>query len=392
MGRSAVVPVSGDVLGWAREQRGLTVEAAAKRLVLKPEKVAAFESGTTAPTLSQLRKMVDVYRRPLIVLLLDQVPRTFQPLADYRSLSPAAKLEFSPELHDEIRRAVAQRHIYHELQGEMGRSIEPTTLPFDAGDANQLALLLRQALGVTYSVQRRWTQPEDAYAEWRSRIEALGILVLETSRVEMAEMRGFSLSDVSPFVIVVNGQDAPRGKVFTLLHELAHLCSRTSGVCDLHYSALGSNDPEVYSNAVAGEALLPKSVLTNFDAVARHVDGEPWAEAELESIVAAAGGASKESVLRRLLQMGLATRAEYEAKRDEYADAYLEFRKLRREQSKAKKGGPPPHRMQLRDRGRPFIRTVFDAYGDGVIGLSEVVDLTGVRVKHLANMERESHR
>jgi hypothetical protein len=46
--------------------------------------------------------------------------------------------------------------------------------------------------------------------------------------------------------------------------------------------------------------------------------------------------------------------------------------------------------MQLRDRGRPFIRTVFDAYGDGVIGLSEVLDLTGVRVKHLANMERES--
>lgn len=368
------------------------MEVAAKRLAVSPEKVTMFEAGDAAPTLPQLRKMVDVYRRPLIVLLLEEVPTSFQALADYRSLSVAAAHDFSPELRDEIRRALAQRDIYYELQGEMGRLMESTSLPSDGGDADHLALALRHSLGVTYTTQRSWTQPDEAYGEWRSRVEALGILVLETSRVAMTEMRGFSLSDSMPFVIVVNGQDAPRGKVFTLLHELAHLCTRTSGVCDLHQSAVGASDPEVYCNAVAGEALLPKSVLAGFDVVGRHVENEPWTESELDSIVAISGGASKESVLRRLLQIGRATRAEYESRRDEWAEAYAEFRKLRREQSKVKKGGPPRHRMQLRDRGRPFIRMVFDAYGDGVIGLSEVLDLTGVRVKHLANMERESHK
>lgn len=390
MSAATKIPVSGAVLRWAREQRGLTVEAAAKRLVVKPEKLEAFEDGSAQPSLPQVRKMVDVYRRPLIVLLLDAVPTAFTAMADYRSLGAGAEHNFSPELRDEIRRAAGQRDIYIELQQELGHAFEPSALPADSGNAVRLASDLRQLLGVTHHLQRRWSQPETAYAEWRTRVEALGILVLETSRVEVSEMRGFSLSETAPYVIVVNGQDAPRGKVFTLLHELAHLCGRTSGVCDLHDRSIGSADVEVYCNAVAGEALLPGIELSAHPVVATHAVGSGWTDAELDAVVAEAGGASKEAVLRRLLQLGMATREEYEAKRAQYLEDWAEFRKLRREKRKGKGGGPPPHRVQLRDRGRPFIRTVFDAYGEGVIGLSEVADLTGVRVKHLATMEREA--
>ncbi len=46
------------------------------------------------------------------------------------------------------------------------------------------------------------------------------------------EMRAFSLYyDVLP-VIMVNGSDAPRGRLFSLLHEYVHLLLHTGGLCD----------------------------------------------------------------------------------------------------------------------------------------------------------------
>ncbi len=112
-----------------------------------------------------------------------------------------------------------------------------------------------------------------------------------------------------------------------------------------------------------------------------------WTERELREIQAVAGGASLEVIMRRLLQLDRASREEYEQLRHQSREAYEEWRKAR---SRRSKGGPPPHRLQLRDRGRPFVRSVFDGYAEGVVTLSEVVDLVGVRTKHLDNLQREA--
>ena len=37
------------------------------------------------------------------------------------------------------------------------------------------------------------------------------------------DARGFSLTEVEPFVIVVNESDAPNAKIFTLFHEYGHI-------------------------------------------------------------------------------------------------------------------------------------------------------------------------
>ena len=236
---------------------------------------------------------------------------------------------------------------------------------------------------------KRFSQKDEAFTFWRSWVEALDVLVLEASRVRLSEMRGLSLSDGVPLVIVINGQDEPRGKVFTLLHELCHLCLGQAGVCDLHTSFnRGSSDVEAYCNFVAGATLLPKRLVTNMPTVISHPPGTPWTDSELLAIRNEAAGASQEAVLRRLVQLGLASRAEYDHKRDKYLAAYDLFRK----RNKNSKGGPPPHRMQLRDRGRPFVRSVFDAYGEGNLTRSDVTDLVGLRVKHLDRLQREAFK
>jgi len=390
MSAAPQVPVSTDVLKWARAQRGLTTESAAKKLGIKTERLEAIEAGSQNPSLPQLRKMCDVYKRPLIVLLMDEVPTTFQPLMDYRSLSTEDMNKYSPELLDEVNRAMVQRSTYVDLLVEMGQELPSPALPTDRGDATTLAQQIRTLLAVEYKEQRTWRRPEDAFSEWRRRVEATGVMVIETSRVKLKEMRGFSLSEQLPNVIAVNGEDSPRGKTFTLLHELAHLCARHGGVCDLHQFSRSQDDLEIYCNAVAGETLLPLAVVRDFAVVQSHTNGEHWSDAELEQIVSAAGGASTEVVLRRLLQLGLAGRPEYEKRRDEFLLQYEEFRKARR--ARGGTGGPPPYRMQVRDRGRPFIRSVLNAYSERLITLSDVSELAGVRVKHLQNLQKEAFR
>jgi Zn-dependent peptidase ImmA (M78 family)/transcriptional regulator with XRE-family HTH domain len=388
MNRTPTIEVSGPVLIWAREQRGLTVAVAAKRAGMSETKLKAVEDGTGSPSLAQLRNLAQTYRRPLIVLLLDEVPSTFQPLTDYRSLPETERNQYSPELRDEIRRAIAQREVYLELLKGMDQSVTQPALP-KSSDSATLASQLRSVLGITSQEQAQLADKDEAYSYWRSRVEGLGVLVLEASRVELAEMRGLSLSDALPHVIVVNGKDSPRGKVFTLLHELSHLCMRAEGVCDLHSSSQAPDDIEILCNAVAGATLLPEDQVRALSVVKQHPSNQEWSEDEILAIAKVSGGASSEAVLRRLVQLGLASKDEYERKREEYLVAYEEFRRNR---SRKSKGGPAPHTIQLRDRGRPFVRSVFDAYGDGLLNLSEVTDLVGLRVKHLDKLQHEAFK
>jgi Zn-dependent peptidase ImmA (M78 family)/DNA-binding XRE family transcriptional regulator len=389
MSEASTFQVAPTVLVWAREQRGLSVDDAARLLQIKPATLAVLEAGDKQPSLSQLRRMSDKYKRPLIVLLLDEPPKSFTPLKDFRRL-PAVELgDFSPQLHDEIKRALDQQEIYIDLKRQLGQSIERPDLPRDPQNATRLASEILILLGVTTSIRQGWAQPRIALSEWRSRVESLGILVLETSRVKLKEMRGFSLSESSPPVIVLNGEDSERGKIFTMLHELAHLCMRQPGVCDLHSRSKANDDVEIYCNAVAGQVLLPQTLLESLTVYRAHSVQGAWSDQDVDSIVRIVGGASREVVLRRLLDNGKISRLDYEQRREQLQQEYEEFRDQRRRKSK---GGPLPHYIQLRDRGRPFIRSAFEAYADGFVSLSQLVDLAGVRTKYLQNMQTEAYK
>jgi Zn-dependent peptidase ImmA (M78 family) len=95
-------------------------------------------------------------------------------------------------------------------------------------------------------------------------LEAKDILVFQFTGVRPKQMLGFSLSFDQLPVIAVNRKLKANGRVFTLLHELAHLLIGESGVCDLAEDHLGSptdQRTEVFANRLAAAVLLPKSSL-----------------------------------------------------------------------------------------------------------------------------------
>lgn len=103
------------LLTWARESAGYSLAEAAKRLGVSEERIAEWENSERAPTVGQLQNMADAYKRPLSVFYLQQIPKRFQPMRDFRRMPGAGLRRFSPELALEIRLAQQRRQLAIDL-------------------------------------------------------------------------------------------------------------------------------------------------------------------------------------------------------------------------------------------------------------------------------------
>lgn len=389
MARTPPALVEPALLSWARASAGLTVEEAAKRLGQPPERLAAWEAGEQQLSVAQLRDAARVYKRPLAVFFLPAPPRDFQPLRDFRRLPDAELGRLSPELQDTIRRAYTQREAALELRELADEPTRPTpTLQRASKDPDAFATAARDLLGVGLATQLDWADPGRALGGWMAALEDLDVMVLQAQSIDTDEMRGFSISEETLPVIVLNGADPPRARLFTLLHEFAHVLLRASGVCDLH-EARGrtpTDDLEVFCNRVAAAILLPADVFRADPRVAAVPPDGNWPEPTLRAL-SDRYGVSREVVVRRLYSVGLTTWGFMRAKVAEYRAGYEEHRA--QEKAKTKKGGPGWHRMRVRDFGRPYIRLALDAYYRDDINAAELAGYLEVKLNKLAALEEE---
>ncbi|MGH9155348.1 MAG: ImmA/IrrE family metallo-endopeptidase [Acidimicrobiales bacterium] len=388
---SELAPVTASVLKWARQNSGVSVEDAAKRAAVTVERLESWEAGTAEPTLAKLRVLGTMYGRPLAIFFLPEPPTGYSTPRDFRKLPDEPARRWSRGLHRVWRRALEQQDVAVELLEDEDEApvfqVPALTLEMDPEDAGAMA---RAALGVSLQTQFGWTKPDDAFYGWLNAVEDHGVLVLRTGDVEVREMRGLSLSSERLPVIVVNATDTPRGQVFTLAHEFVHLMLHQSGLCNL----LEPNDDatrrtERFCNAVAAAVLMPADAFVDHDLV-RAPGIRQWDDDQLARL-SNRWGVSREAILRRLLTLKRASKKLYEAKREEYLDAYAEHREQEKARRRAQgsKGGPPPYRMAMRDQGRPYVRLVLDAYERQAITPSSLSNLLGLKLKHLPKLEHE---
>lgn len=390
MPRTAEALVDPALLAWARQSGGFDVETAAQRAGVDPGRLAAWEEGRARPTVAQLRKLAGTYKRPLAIFYLPEPPTDYQPLRDYRRLPDAEVGHLSPALLASIRRARGVRDAALELREEADETVARAPRVY-AGrrDPEQLARAARELLSVSLDTQRSWRDPGRALDGWIDAVSGLDVLVLQVQSIPLAEMRGFSISeDVLP-VVVLNGADSPRGRIFTLLHELAHLLLNADGVCDAlpRRRALRPLDEvEILCNQVSAAVLMPASAFTAEPTIKRGAPGGEWPDDAL-SALAERYTTSREAVVRRLFTLGLATWDFLQRKSEEYAAAYEEQRRRRREDERA--GGPSYYRMKVRDLGRPFIESALDAYHRRAITGSDLAEYLEIKVNQVPKLELE---
>lgn len=389
--KSERIPVVPGVLRWARDTAGFSAGVASKRLGVSQGTLEQWESGAIAPTIKQLRKAAKLYKRPLAVLLLPEPPTDFDALRDFRRLPGESTLEWSPELHAEFKRAASQREVFLELD-ELASASAPENQQLPSLSTDMLpegaSAELRSALGL--SSEQSWSNPSDGLNAWITAIEATGIIVIHTRGVDIHEMRGFSISEWPHPVIGLNGNDFPRPRLFTLVHELCHLALNDGGLCDLHEWATNSrttNDAiEHYCNQVAAGALMPSEMLMEVPGIRDAARGRTWSLDELSDL-ARPYGVSSESLLLRLIALQRASWDLYWQLKPELEREYEWVRSRQRERQKEQGGGPSYYVVKARDLGHGYVTSVLEAYRTRAISSLDVSDYLDVRFDQLPKLE-----
>jgi Zn-dependent peptidase ImmA (M78 family)/DNA-binding XRE family transcriptional regulator len=365
------------VLKWARRMAGFELAEAAQKAGVKPERLSKWERGELRPTVTQLRKLADIYKRPLAVFFLEKVPTDDKFPRDFRRLDPGEAISLSPQLRIAIREALERRQAARELLNEIDE--RPISFRLSASlkdDPEEVGERVRDELLEGRRIPS--DDPRLAFNFWRSCAERLGVLVFQAENIQVKEMRGFSIAEHPLPAVVLNIKDAPVARSFSLMHELAHIMLGRSGLCILEEHGPPSvyQQIEVFCNHVAGAALVPA------DSLMQEPELSPQRATQIRDSVivglAKRYAISPETILRRLLILNRVTREFYQRKHREYK------RENERHRSKPRKGGfAPPHTIAVATSGKLFTRLVLQAYDDTRITASDVAGFLRVRLKHL---------
>ena len=182
-------------LVWSREVLGMPLDIAAAKIGISVDRLRVFESGEDLPTVIQLRNIGRVYKKPTAFFYLTRFPEKPDRLQDFRSF-PGVSLGQSPELIDAVSRARERRLDAIELTVSLDRPIPDLGIVATADvPSERVASEIRQRLGIDLSIQQSWREAYTALRSWINAVDQCGILVVQFSKVDVREARGFSLAD-----------------------------------------------------------------------------------------------------------------------------------------------------------------------------------------------------
>jgi Zn-dependent peptidase ImmA (M78 family)/transcriptional regulator with XRE-family HTH domain len=367
----------------------------AHKVGVELERLEAWENGDEGLSIPQLKKLAEVYKRPLSVFFLPEPPKDFQALKDLRRLQVVPG-RMSKELAYEIRAAHERRLVAIDLAEDMG---EP---PNDFGVAGTrvenpetVAARVRDRLGISVQHQARWNTHDHTFRGWRDALEATGILVSVLGgahhQVPIEEVRGFAIAE-RPFpMIVVNGQDRGYGRVFTMLHELAHIILGESIFEDdiepnIDMPA-ANRATEAFCNKLAAAILMPsEALLAEMVVVPKNADSV-YSDAELAAL-ATRYGVSREAMLVRLAELNRVNQGFVQAKRVELAKLYAAQKKKEEEKDEEGNGFAPYQYQVVSHVGRGYARLVLQAYNTRRLTLSAASGYLGTQAKLIPKIER----
>ena len=381
--RSTEAMVEARILKWARETAGLTPEEAARSLQTKDERVLAWEQGEERPSMPQLRRMAAVYKRQLSDFYLPAPPDEAPLPHDFRRLPGDGVFHYSRALRYQLRQARQRRDLALDLATEQDVQLRQLPVVQIAEATERIGGQVRELLQVTIAEQRTWRDPRKSYNAWRTRIEAAGVLVFQVTGVQPSEILGFSLTEQPLPIIGINRKLAPNGRTFTLLHEFVHVLLRQSSLCDIEESFVRppqEQKTEIFCNAVAAAALVPRDALLSDPLVSPHKQTRDWGDDELEAI-ARNFGVSTHVILRRLLAVGRTTQAFY-ATRAALWRVY-EPAPAKEEDDEFRRNMP---QEVVSDLGRPFVSLILESYLSSNLSLSDTSRYLGLRAGQVAKV------
>ena len=378
------------VIKWSREKAHYDLEVVAKKIGVNPEKLKEWENGKNLPTMTQARKMSQVYRRPLAVFYLPHPPKDFPLLKDFRTVEGKAP-KYSPALVF-LMRQIQERQIWlKDYLREQGQ--EPLKFIGSAHRKVSAKTLSKNIIKSLWGSEKEYSQKVSTIKSissflnnWFNQCEEKGVFISRTSHlnshniISVKEARGFVISDKYAPFIFINSADSKKAQLFTLLHELAHLWLDVSGVPD-HFSVNWKNKSssvEFLCNQTAGEILMPEEKIKSFPKVKEFAEAKEFIEEEHKKFPV-----SRLAFLVRLKSFSVLNNTVFKKLKEKYIKDYEKYTMEQKIKMKDADGGPNSNVLKIYSNGESFTKIVAFSYKEGLISGREASGLLDMKLNRM---------
>ena len=251
-------PINPAVLKWAIDESGYSEQDVADSVDVDVTTLAEWVGGDGGPTQGQFTTLAGKLRRPKSIFFLPRPPEASGLPPALRRAVGRTQRELGATEILWVRRARRLQRLLSLLERDASapRVAMPSRRTSD--DPAGAGAELRVWLGVTVEEQLGWASPREAFEAWREAAEVQGVIVMEL-QLGSEGLRGFALADDFAPVVAVNTHENVQARIFTVVHELAHLMSETAKAC-LEVTREAERT-ERWCDEVASAAVLPRNAL-----------------------------------------------------------------------------------------------------------------------------------
>lgn len=274
------VDISQNILKWVLEQ--IQPSSVKQEIIYYLD---SWYNGRKKPTFNQIEKVSKATGIPLGYFFLQTPPTEDTSLIEFRTVDSISLNTPSRNLIDTMHDMEQIQEWVREYLISEGDSPLPFVGEFKAKtDLNEFVKQVREILDIKVDWYASLKTSEESFNYIRSAISSVGTVVMMSGivgnnthrQLNINEFRAFAVVDEYAPLIFINSNDSTNGKLFSLLHEFAHICiGENSLFNDRDNTSKNIKETEVLCNALAAEILAPHSAFikawTSFNG---HADNE----------------------------------------------------------------------------------------------------------------------
>jgi len=240
-----------DRLRYARDRAGLTGRQVNERAGIGESSLSEFESGKREPSLSQLQKLAEVYRRS-ISFFLEEGPPPAEPAVLWR-MHPEQDAE-----QTEVR-FLQLCEQYHNLEVWCDERI-PSNLPHATGTADRFDYRSAKALAKEVRDHLQFgDRPGQSLLRVLEEVCAVKVFHLP---FEPSGTAASTKSDAFGYAVLLNSKNSRCRRNFDLAHELFHLLTwEVFRHSEGSSSAIANTQEESLAGVFAAHLLMPEEIL-----------------------------------------------------------------------------------------------------------------------------------
>lgn len=307
-------PYNPEMLRWAREWRGRTIEETAQKLKKRAAEIQEWETNESAPTVRQARILAEFYGRPFLEFFLSAPPEIIAPssVPDFRVYPGVVVQPPDWALREILVWIETHRTNALDLYEQLGEAPPTIGEPLFSGvraNPETHAGSVREAIKLSFADQVGGAQSKTLHDDFRARVESLGILTLRSTRLRDFGIRGVCIAEF-PLPVITFGSEAPTAQIFTLAHEVGHVLLRETGITGFRDPGYRIQPVERWCDQFAASLLMQRSDIVSLFGAPPGTPEQSIDDTKLRS-AAKLFGVSAHAMMIRLVHIGYVSEAFY---------------------------------------------------------------------------------